>query len=146
MANDAWTVALFGVLIVPLGVTHIVLVMSQPVPVHEWSTFALLAAGLMLFMFMLTVDEVVAVGQHMRDAIRRGDRGGSGWSSRRAISPRHVSDTVLWLGGKADGSSPHERTSPLAHPERPALLLRALVRGASRSWNLLTMAGLRIWL
>ena len=61
-----WMVALFGILVVPLGLTHIALVMSQPAVVHHWSTLALLAAALMLPMITLTVDEVVAMGQHVR--------------------------------------------------------------------------------
>ena len=129
-----WMVAMFGILVVPLGLTHIVLVMSQPVVVHAWSTLALVAAALMLAMIALTVDEVVAMGQHVRDAIRRGDRDGSRWK-------------VFWLGGKAEGSTPDERTPALADlPDRPRAVGKAMVWGATLPWNLVAVSVLGIWL
>ncbi len=70
-------VTFFGVLVIPLGLTHILLVISQPLVVGEWCTMCLVAAGVMLPMIPLEVDEVVAMGQHMVEAKRRGDRGGS---------------------------------------------------------------------
>ena len=42
-----WMVTFFGILVVPLGLTHIVLVISQPVVVGAWCTFCLLAALIM---------------------------------------------------------------------------------------------------
>jgi hypothetical protein len=129
-----WMVTLFGILVVPLGLVHIALVMSQPVLVHAWSAPALLAAALMLPMIALTVDEVVAMGQHMRDAVRRGDRGGSAWKS-------------FWLGGKPDGSTPDERTPPLAElPQQPRAVTSSMFWGATAPWNLIAVAALGIWL
>lgn len=61
-----WMVTMFGILVIPLGLSHIALVMSQPAVVHHWSTFALMAAAVMLPMITLTVDEVVAMAQHVR--------------------------------------------------------------------------------
>lgn len=129
-----WMVAVFGILVVPLGLTHIALVMSQPVLVHHWSTFALLAAAVMLPMITLTIDEVVAMGQHVRDAARRGDRDGSTWK-------------VFWLGGSAEGSTGDERTPPLAEfPERRGAVARAAMWGATAPWNLLLLAVMGVWL
>ena len=129
-----WMVAMFGILVIPLGLSHIALVMSQPVVVHHWSTFALLAAAVMLPMITLTVDEVVAMGQHLAAARRRGDRSGSVWK-------------VFWLGGKAEGSTPDERTPNLvALPHRTAPVLRAMVWGATVPWNLVVTAVLGLWL
>lgn len=129
-----WMVAMFGILVVPLGLTHIVLVMSQPVVVHAWSTLALLAAALMLAMIALTVDEVVAMGQHVRDAFRRGDRGGSRWK-------------VFWLGGTAEGTTEDERTPPLSElPDRPRSVVTSMVWGATLPWNLVATAALGLWL
>jgi len=129
-----WMVALFGILVIPLGLSHITLVMSQPVVVHHWSTLALLAAAVMLPMIALTVDEVVAMGQHVRDGVRRGDRDGSTWQ-------------VFWLGGKAGNSMPDERTPPIAaaHDE-PGKVFRASLWGTSAPWNLVTVAVLGVWL
>lgn len=43
-----WMVTMIGIVVIPLGLSHIILVMSQPVVVHHLSTFALLAALVML--------------------------------------------------------------------------------------------------
>src|SRR5690606_9676333 len=43
-----WMVTLFGILVIPLGLVHIALVISQPVVVGEWCTMCLLAAAIML--------------------------------------------------------------------------------------------------
>lgn len=108
--------------------------MSQPVVVHEWSTFALLAAAFMLPMISLTIDEVVAMGQHVRAAVHRGDRGGSTWK-------------VFWLGGTAEGSTADERTEPLAHlPEQPRAVLKSMVWGVTVPWNLALVATSGVWL
>jgi hypothetical protein len=114
-----WMVTIFGILVIPLGLAHIALVMSQPVAVHEWCTMCLLAAGLMLPMIPLQVDEVVAMLQHVRDAKRRGDRGGSLWA-------------IFWKGGSGDDSQADDRTPDIAQfPERPAAVARASVWGVT---------------
>lgn len=129
-----WMVTMFGILVIPLGLSHIALVMSQPAVVHHWSTFALLAAAVMLPMITLTVDEVVAMGQHMRDGIRRGDRDGSTWK-------------VFWLGGEAGDSRPDERSPVIAEGhDEPGRLFRASLWGASVPWNLGIVTVLGLWL
>ncbi len=129
-----WMVSLFGILVIPLGLSHIALVMSQPVVVHHWSTLALLAAMVMLPMITLTVDEVVAMGQHVRDGARRGDRDGSTWK-------------VFWMGGDASDSTPDERTPTIAAThDKPGDVFRASLWGASAPWNLVSVAGLGLWL
>lgn len=129
-----WMVAMFGILVIPLGLTHIALVMSQPVVVHHWSTLALLAAAVMLPMITLTVDEVVAMGQHLRDAIRRGDRGGSAWK-------------IFWLGGKPGDSAPDDGGPDIADlPDAPGAVVREGLVGASAPWTLVAMTLLGVWL
>jgi hypothetical protein len=114
-----WMVTIFGILVIPLGLTHIALVMSQPVVVHDWCTMCLLAAGLMLPMIPLEIDEVVAMFQHVRDARRRGDRGGSLWQ-------------IFWKGGSGHDSQPDDRSPEIAElPERPWAVARASVWGFS---------------
>lgn len=125
-----WMVAFFGVLVIPLGLTHIILVISQPVVVHEWCTMCLLAALIMLPMIPLEVDEVVAMFQHLKQAKRRGDRGGSLWQ-------------IFWKGGKADGCTPDDSSPELAQlPAKPAAVLRESIRGMSFPWSLMLSAGL----
>ncbi|MCB0961557.1 MAG: vitamin K epoxide reductase family protein [Acidimicrobiales bacterium] len=123
-----WMVAMFGILVIPLGLSHIALVMSQPVVVHHWSTLALAAAAVMLPMITLTVDEVVAMGQHLRAARRRGDRDGSTWK-------------VFWLGGSAEDCQPDEDRTTIAQvPDHPLAVARAGVRGATAPLGLVLMA------
>ncbi|MCA9223230.1 MAG: vitamin K epoxide reductase family protein [Planctomycetales bacterium] len=129
-----WMVAFFGILVIPLGLTHIVLVISQPVVVGHWCTLCLLAAAIMLPMIPLEVDEVVAMGQHMIDAKRRGDRGGSLW-------------TIFWKGGQADDCTADERSPELMQlPERPGRVFVASIWGMSFPWTLIATSAIGIWL
>jgi hypothetical protein len=129
-----WMVAFFGILVIPLGLTHIVLVISQPVVVHHWCTMCLLAAAIMLPMIPLEVDEVVAMGQHMVQAKRRGDRGGSLWQ-------------IFWKGGSAEGCTPDERAPELLElPQHPGRVFRASIWGMSFPWALVLSSALGIWL
>ena len=129
-----WMVAFFGVLVIPLGLMHIFLVISQPVVVHHWCTMCLLAALVMLPMIPLEVDEVVAMFQHARQAKRRGDRGGSLW-------------TIFWKGGKSDGCTADERSPAMIDfPDKPWALFKASIWGMSFPWTLLTSAALGVLL
>ncbi|MCS7469467.1 vitamin K epoxide reductase family protein [Stieleria sp. ICT_E10.1] len=119
-----WMVAFFGILVIPLGLTHIFLVISQPVIVHAWCAMCLLAALIMLPMIPLEVDEVIAMFQHVRQAKQRGDRGGSLWA-------------IFWKGGKADGCTADERSPALIEfPDRPVGLFKASIWGMSFPWTL----------
>ena len=124
-----WMVTLFGVLVIPLGLVHIALVVSQPVLVGEWCTFCLLAAAFMLPMIPLEGDEVVAMGQHVLRARRRGERL---WS-------------VFWKGGAAEGSTQDERSPRIASAgEHPWRVARASVWGANVPWTLAASAALGV--
>lgn len=128
-----WMVTFFGVLVIPLGLTHILLVISQPVVVGHWCTFCLLAAAIMLPMIPLEVDEVVAMGQHLAQAKRRGDRGGSLWA-------------VFWKGGSAEGCEPDERSPDLMDlPGSPLRVIRAGFWGMSFPWTLLAASAIGVW-
>ncbi|WP_206028565.1 vitamin K epoxide reductase family protein [Thalassoroseus pseudoceratinae] len=129
-----WMVAFFGILVIPLGLTHIVLVVSQPLIVHHWCFYCLIAALIMLPMIPLEVDEVVAMGQHMIEAKRRGDRGGSVW-------------TIFWKGGSAEGCTSDERSPELiAFPEKPGQVFRASIWGMSFPWTLIVASMIGIGL
>ncbi|WP_373045733.1 vitamin K epoxide reductase family protein [Vulgatibacter sp.] len=126
-----WMVGFFGILVIPLGLVHIFLVISQPVVVGSWCTFCLLAAALMLPMIGLSADEVVAMLQHLRGAKRRGE---SRWR-------------VFWLGGAPEGSQPDERTPEVPElPRKPGLLARASVWGMTLPWTLVLSVAIGIFL
>jgi hypothetical protein len=120
-----WMVAIFGILVIPLGLVHIFLVISQPVVVGHWCTFCLMAAAVMLPMIPLEVDEVIAMGQFMVQAKRKGLR-----LSR-----------VFWLGGDVEGEGDDKRTPQLKNlPEQPRAVLVSSIWGMSFPWTLVASA------
>ena len=126
-----WMVAFFGILVMLLGLVHIFLVISQPLVVGAWCTGCLLAAALMLPMIPLEADEVVAMGQHMVQAKRRGD---SLWK-------------VFWKGGKPFEENKDERSPKLMHfPQKPGKVFMASIWGMSFPWTLVVSTLLGIWL
>jgi hypothetical protein len=123
-----WMVSFFFILVVPLGLTHIALVISQPVVVGEWCTLCLAAAAVMLVMIPFTVDEVVAMGQFMAERVRAGK---SFWRT-------------FWVGDTLDGGGPDQRTARYGAPL--ARQVPAAVWGVSLPWTLVASAGLGLWL
>ncbi|MDZ4139897.1 MAG: DNA polymerase III subunit epsilon, partial [Erythrobacter sp.] len=67
-----WMVTFFGILVIPLGVISIYFIISQPIVIGTWSTLALIAALAMLIMIPFALDEVIATGQFLAWAKRRG--------------------------------------------------------------------------
>lgn len=67
-----WMVTFFGILVIPLGVVSVYFVIIQPLVIGTWSTPALVAALAMLVMIPFALDEVVATGQFLYWAHRRG--------------------------------------------------------------------------
>ncbi len=119
-----WMVAFFGMLVIPLGLTHIILMISQPVIVHHWCSMCLLAALIMLPMLPLEVDEVVAMCQHVRQAKQRGDRGGSFWA-------------IFWKGGNAEGCTDDDPAPAIMElPAKPWQVFKASIWGMSFPWTL----------
>ncbi|WPP51878.1 vitamin K epoxide reductase family protein [Catalinimonas niigatensis] len=126
-----WMVTFFGILVIPLGLVHIFLVISQPVVVGYWCTFCLLAAAVMLPMIPLEIDEVVAMGQHMVQAKKRGD---SFWK-------------VFWKGGKPIEHNMDERSPKIMElPQHPWKVFKASIWGMSFPWTLVVSTVLGIWL
>lgn len=120
-----WMVTFFGILVIPLGLVHIFLVISQPVIVGHWCTFCLLAAAIMLPMIPLEIDEVIAMGQHMLKRKRKGD---NFWK-------------VFWKGGEPENVSNDERSPQLMElPVKFGKVFKASVWGMSVPWNLLLAA------
>ncbi len=78
-----WAVILFGFMIIPAGVTSIVLIMLQPISVGAWCTICLATAFVMLVMVPPAVDEVIASVQFLGRMKRQGK---AFWR-------------IFWLGG-----------------------------------------------
>lgn len=120
-----WMVLLFGLFIIPPGVTSIVLVILQPVGVGAWCTLCLVASAVMLFMVPPALDEVIATTQFLA---RRRREGGNLWRT-------------LW----------HGEDSRIEEPEPLCRLstFQKLIHGIevfSAPWNLLLAALAGVWL
>ena len=126
-----WMVLMFGFLVIPLGVTSIVLVILQPLAVGAWCTLCLLTALFMLIMIPLTVDEVVAMLQFMVAARREGQSAGELWRT-------------FWVGGTLKQENEDARTPRLT--AAPSKLGPAMVWGVSLPWTLLASTALGLWL
>ena len=126
-----WMVTFFGILVIPLGLTHILLVISQPVVVGAWCTFCLLAAAIMLPMIPLQVDEVIAMAQHVK---RRVDAGEPFWR-------------VFWRGGDAEAAERSDRTPEIAEfGDHPSTVTKASLWGISASPWLVATSAIGVWL
>jgi nucleoside-diphosphate-sugar epimerase len=123
-----WMVTFFGVLVIPLGLTHIILVISQPVAVGVWCTLCLAAAAVMLLMIPLTVDEVVAMVQFMQRSVREGK---PFWRT-------------FWVGGTLDEVNKDTRSPDYGAPL--ASMVPAMVWGVTVPWNLVVSAALGLWM
>ncbi|WP_149193597.1 vitamin K epoxide reductase family protein [Luteimonas suaedae] len=71
-----WMVAMFGFVVVPLGVVSIYFIVIQPIVIGTWCTLCLVTALAMLIMIPYSLDELVAMGQYLVQDHRRG---GSFW-------------------------------------------------------------------
>ncbi len=121
-----WMVMFFGMVVVPLGVTSIVLMILQPVAVGAWCFLCLLAALAMLCMVPATLDEVVAMIQFLVQARREGK---PLWRT-------------FWLGGVIAGGQSDKRLTPF-NWSRPQEIFSAWFKS---SWHLLIAAGIGGWL
>jgi hypothetical protein len=123
-----WMVTFFFILVVPLGVTSIILVTLQPVVVGYWCSLCLLTALIMLVMIPFTVDELVAMGQFLKQSVREGK---PFWRT-------------FWVGGTLEQENADKRTPRYGSP--PSSLLPAAAWGVTMPWNLLASTALGIWL
>lgn len=115
-------VTFFFIVVVPLGLTHVILVILQPVAVGAWCTLCLTAAFLMLVMIPFTVDEVIVTGQFLRAARRDGK---SLWRT-------------FWAGGTIPGGSGDERTPHYGAPI--AQMWAPVAWGVTVPWTLIASA------
>lgn len=121
-----WTVALFGVLVIPVGVISTILMILQPVAVGAWCAICILTAALMIVMACLALPEVVAMMQYLARCRRDG---------------RNVWRT-FWLGGDDAGGDVEQ---PPASTAAPLAIARAMVCGTTMPWPLALSALIGVW-
>lgn len=122
-----WMVTFFGILVIPLGVTSIVLIILQPVAVGFWCSVCLLTAIAMLIMIPLTLDEVVAMVQFL---VKRTKEGKPFWRT-------------FWMGDTIEGGSGDERTPRFTGPLFKTI--PAMWWGVRFPLNLLLATAVGLW-
>ena len=122
-----WMVALFGFLVVPVGLVSILLIMLQPLVVGHWCFWCLLTALFMLGMIALTVDEVAASIQFLRQEVKKGK---PFWNT-------------FWKGSLGEGEA--DNRSP-ALDEAFGKVRSAMAWGVSIPYNLVLSTLIGIWL
>lgn len=118
-----WMVALFGIMVVPLGVVSVLFIILQPTLIGAWCAACLLTALFMLIMVALSLDEVIAMLQFLVQTRRAGK---SVWRA-------------FWLGGDALGDNLTPRRPRKDEPFQ-------MFGGVTVPWNLLVSALLGAWL
>jgi hypothetical protein len=121
-----WMVALFGLLVVPLGVTSIVLIILQPVAVGAWCFLCLVTAASMLIMISPALDEVIASLQFLSQSRREGQ---PLWRT-------------FWVGGTLNDDSP-ERDGDQLRTQKQEIL--SAFDWDAIPWNLAVCAALGAW-
>lgn len=118
-----WMVAAFGIVVVPLGVVSIYFIIIQPIVIGTWCTLCLIAAAAMTLMIPYTLDELVAMGQFLGQAHRRGE----------------PVLRLFFVGGASPGSQRDQR------PGFDSALSKAMasaLRGVQYPWTLVACVGL----
>jgi len=113
-----WMVLGFIVLVVPLGGVSIFFIIAQPIVIGTWCTLCLAMALAMVLMIPYALDELVASGQFLLDAHRRGK---PFWRT-------------FWMGDAMQGGS-EDTTQGFSGELRP--LWRQMLQGVNWPWTLL---------
>jgi hypothetical protein len=120
-----WMVLAFIVLVVPLGGVSIFFIIAQPIVIGTWCSLCLLMALAMVVMIPYALDELVATGQFLLDAHRRGK---PFWRT-------------LWMGDAMEGGS-EDKTQGFAGDLRP--LAREMLQGVNWPWPLLASCAIGV--
>ena len=118
---------MFALLVLPLGVTSIILVIMQPVVVGAWCGLCLISAAGLLMSVPLAVHEAVAVGQFLVAAVQQKK---NFWQ-------------IFWLGGSIVGAGAQDPVRT-----RYSLLQRwiASVQGVTVPWPITAQLVIGVWL
>jgi hypothetical protein len=121
-----WMVLAFGVLVVPLGGVSLFFIIIQPIIIATWCSLCLLAAIAMLVMIPYSLDELVASGQFLLDAHRRGK---PFWRT-------------FWMGDAMEGGQPDRS---IDFTSAPSAIVRDMLKGGvTWPWTLLASSALGI--
>jgi hypothetical protein len=125
--TSPWIAVMFALLVIPLGMTSIVLVMMQPMVVGSWCGLCLITAAALLISVPLAVHEAIAVGQFLVNA------------KAQKKNLWHI----FWFGGSITGGG-----SPDPDRMRYSLGKRwiASIQGVTVPWTLLIEVAIGIWL
>ncbi len=122
-----WMVAMFGIVVVPLGVISIYFIIIQPIVIGTWCTLCLATAVAMLVMIPLSLDELVAMGQFLVQSHRRGE--------------------PFWRTFFKGGAQPAEQQDHHAGFDAPLpAAIASAVRGVNLPWTLVASAVLGVFL
>lgn len=122
-----WMVLMFGILVVPLGGVSIFFIIIQPIAIGTWCTLCLAAAVAMVIMIPYALDELVAMGQFLLDAGRKGK---SLWR-------------VFWMGDAMEGGSDDPSKEFRGSYSE---MMREMVDGVTLPWALVASTALGAWL
>jgi hypothetical protein len=122
-----WMVAMFGIVVVPLGVVSIYFIIIQPIVIGTYCSLCLLAALAMLIMIPYSLDELVAMGQFLVQSHRRGE---PFWRT-------------FFMGG-ADPNGGRDDKPDFGAPL--AATVASAVRGVTVPWTLVASTIVGIWL
>jgi len=122
-----WMVALFGIVVGPLGVVSIYFIIIQPIAIGTYCTICLLAALAMLIMIPFSLDEIVAMVQFMV------------WNTRRG----RPFWRAFFRGDALPGSS---TGGEMSFDARPLQVFRQSARGVTVPWTLGLSAGIGAFL
>ena len=122
-----WMVALFGIVVGPLGVISIYFIIIQPIAIGTYCTICLLAAAAMLIMIPFSLDEIVAMVQFMI------------WNTRRG----RPFWRAFFRGDALPGST---KGGGMSFDERPSEIARHAARGVTVPWTLGVSAAIGVFL
>ena len=122
-----WMVALFGLVVGPLGVVSIYFIIIQPIAIGTYCTICLMAALAMLVMIPFSLDEIVAMIQFMV------------WNTRRG--------RPFWRAFFRGDALPGGLTGgEMSFDARPTATFRQSARGVTVPWTLGLSAGIGAFL
>jgi nucleoside-diphosphate-sugar epimerase len=121
-----WMVLGFGIVVVPLGTVSILFIIIQPIVIGTWCSLCLLAALAMVIMIPFTLDELVATGQFLAEARRRGE--------------------PFWRSFFKGGAMPGGKQENMPHRESYIAEFQSEGRKHPLPWTLVACCFIGVWL